>query len=211
MRLAWSGFAMLALACHAPASRAQANPPEPIGELPPVGYGTLNQDDVSLRLTGDEIEVRFLPLDERVLRLLGNDAYSSLHQLVASKKTAIDSVSRAAGISNPGLVLITFFGLRQDARFDPQDVSVTVRNRLYRPLGIVPYTANFTAHQLAVRQQATAIYIFEEAIAVYEPITLSYAGATTDGWKDVLQVIERERARVAGRARREGNDTTKKP
>lgn len=54
--------------------------------LPPAGYGSLTQDDLSLRVRNSEIDVRFLPLDERVLRLLAGDSYESLRSLVHSKR-----------------------------------------------------------------------------------------------------------------------------
>lgn len=47
----------------------------PGGELPPVGYGSLRQDNVSMRLTLSDLELRLLPLDERLLRLMAPDAY----------------------------------------------------------------------------------------------------------------------------------------
>jgi hypothetical protein len=203
-------IACLVIGC-APSTHAQTDSPAIAGgELPPTGYGTMNQDDMSVRLVVDDIEARFLPLDERVTRLLGPDAYASLHGLVLSKQGAIDSVSRASGISNPGLLIVTFFGLRQDARFDPQDIYISVRSQQYRPLGIVPFTANFGSRQLAARQQATAIYLFETEIPVYESFTIAYAGHPSDAWQNVLPKIERERGRIAVRARRQGGDSARR-
>jgi hypothetical protein len=200
----------LLLAC-APRGGAQAQGATTGDGLPPIGYGTLRQDDLSVTLATTDLQVRFLPLDERVIRLLGNDAYGSLHQLVDAKRAAIDSVVAVSGTSSPGLILVSFFGLTQGALFDPQDVSVIIRSQLYRPLGVVPYNASFNSRQLNVRQQATAIYLFDQTIPVYETFTLSYGSSRSDGWKDVLPRIEREQARVAGRARREGKDTVAKP
>lgn len=212
IRLSGSVVVALLLAC-APSSRAQSGAANPgaDGDLPPAGYGTLSQDDVSLRLLVDDVEMRFLPLDERLLRLLAVDAYTSLHRLVTSNQPTIDSLSAASGVGSPGLVLITFFGLRRDARFDPQDVAVIIRNRLFRPLGIVPFTASFSSRQLDVRGQATAIYLFEARIPVFEPFTVSYGAKSSDAWQSLLQRLQREQARVAGRARRETKDTVARP
>ena len=58
-------------------------------DLSPVGYGALNQDQLSLRLRVDDIEVRFLPLDERLLRLVAKDGYESLHALVVDRQAQI--------------------------------------------------------------------------------------------------------------------------
>ena len=43
------------------------------GDLPPPGYGTLSQDDISIRFNAGDIDIRMVPLDQRVLRLLGPD------------------------------------------------------------------------------------------------------------------------------------------
>ncbi len=71
-------------------------------------FGTLSQSDLSLRLRNDELEIRFVPLNERVARLLAPDAYQSLHGLRAARQTSIDSLARINGLSEPGLALVTF-------------------------------------------------------------------------------------------------------
>ena len=49
----------------------------------PVSYGTLRQDDLALRVKNEDVEIRFIPLDPSVARLLANDAFQSLRSLVA--------------------------------------------------------------------------------------------------------------------------------
>jgi hypothetical protein len=175
--------------------------------LPPPGYGSLRQDDLALRLRDPEIEVRFVPLDLRVTTLLARDSYESLHSLVQSRRRAIDSVASAAGISRPGLALVTFFGQRSSARYDPQNLTLLVRNRVYRPLGIVPFTPRFTSQVINVREQVSAIYLFEESIPVSDDFSLSYAGLTSENWSKKQPALDRERARVASRARVQRPDT----
>lgn len=167
----------------------------------PAGYGSLTQSDLALRVRNDEIEVRFVPLDHRVTRLLARDAYESLNSLVLSRRRQIDSVASVAGISRPGLALVTFFGLRAAASYDPQTLTIAVRNRVYRPLGIVPITPRFTAQQLGVREQVSAIYLFEEEIPVTDAFSLAYQGLTSEDWSRKQTMLDRERARVAARAR----------
>jgi hypothetical protein len=64
--------------------------------------------------------------------------------------------------------LVSFFGQRSDVRFDPQTLVLLIRNRLFRPLGTIPINARFTSGQLGVREQASAIYLFEETIPVVD-------------------------------------------
>ena len=78
--------------------------------MPPEGYGSLTQSALTLRIVTPEIEVRMVPLDQRVTRLLAPDTYRSLQGLVESRRASIDSIARRSGTSRPGLALVTFFG-----------------------------------------------------------------------------------------------------
>jgi hypothetical protein len=169
--------------------------------LPEGGYGTLTQNDLALRIRTPDVEVRFVPLDARVVRLMARDSWESLRSLVQSRRPAIDSVANMAGVSRPGLALVTFFGQRVNARFEPQTLTVTVRSRELRPLGIVPFSGRFTSQQLDVREQVSAIYLFEEDLPVNDSFTLVYAGQTSDDWQGKQTALDRERARVDARAR----------
>jgi hypothetical protein len=195
----------VAVACRA---RAQDGGQSRLETLPPVGYGSLTQSDLALRMQNDEIEIRFVPLDERVIRLLAKDAYRSLTGLVASRRPQIDSVARVAGTSRPGLALVTFFSLRDGARFEPQTLTIVLRSRIYRAIGIVPTTPRFNSQQLAVREQASAIYLFEEEIPVTDAFSLQYLGLTSEDWSRKQERLERERARVAARSRTERPDSS---
>ncbi|HEV8176853.1 MAG TPA: hypothetical protein VGP44_04120 [Gemmatimonadales bacterium] len=174
----------------------------------PVSYGSLNQNDLALRVRNEDLEIRFIPLDSRVTRLLANDAFQSLRSLVETKRRAIDSVASRAGVSVPGLALVSFFGLRPDTRFDPQTLTLLIRNRVFRPLGVIPISGKFNSQQLDAREQASAIYLFEEDIPVDDSFTLSYGALVSDDWQNKQSILDRERARVSARARSERADTT---
>jgi hypothetical protein len=175
--------------------------------LPPPGYGSLTQNDLALRVVTPDIEVRFIPLDQRVTRLLAKDSWESLQSLVQSRRASIDSVANMAGVSRPGLALVTFFGQRSNARFDPQTLTVGVRNRIFRPLGIVPFSGRFSGQQLDVREQVSGIFLFEEDLPVDDSFTISYNGITSGDWTSKQRQLDRERARVALRARGVVRDT----
>jgi hypothetical protein len=193
------------LGCAAPA-RGQSG--ERVRALPP-GYGTLSQNDLALRVRNDDLEIRFIPLDHRVTRLLAPDAYQSIMGLVETNRRGIDSVASRAGVSQPGLALVSFFGLRPDVRFDAQTLTLLIRNRVFRPIGTIPLTLRFTSGQLGVRDQASAIYVFEESIPVDDSFNLSYGSLTSGDWQDKQSTLERERARVAARAREQPRDTSR--
>jgi hypothetical protein len=199
-------FAVLFLmGCAAPARGQSGERARPV----PPGFGTLSQNDLALRVRNDELEIRFIPLDHRVIRLLARDAYQSVLGLVETNRRGIDSIASQSGVAQPGLALVSFFGLRPDVRFDAQTLTLLIRNRVFRPIGTLPLTPRFTSGQLGVRDQASAIYVFEESIPVDDSFTLSYGALTSDDWQTKQSTLERERARVAARAREVPRDSTR--
>ena len=205
MKLRHLALLLALLGCASPAKGQSGERARPL----PAGYGTLTQNDLALRLSNDDLEIRFIPLDHRVTRLLARDAYQSLLGLTDSHRREIDSVASRAGVSQPGLALVSFFGLRPDVRFDAQTLTLLIRNRVFRPIGVIPLNPKFTSGQLGIREQASAIYLFEEDLPVSDSFTLSYGGLTSEDWQNKLPTLDRERARVAARASGAQRDTTR--
>jgi len=193
--LGWA-WALLAVA---PALAQDSN--GALDPLPPPGFGSLKQSDLALGVRTDELDVRLVPLDQRVTRLLARDAYESLEGLVRSRRSSIDSLARLSGISAPGLALVTFFGGREGARFDPSNLNLGIRNQVLRPRGIVPFSPRFTSQQLNVREQVSAIYLFDELLPVTDAFTFSYQGRVSEDWQNKQRLLDRERGRVAARSR----------
>lgn len=187
---------------RAPAQQpASATPADSLFGLVPPGYGQLNQDVITVRLRTGDLELRFTPLDERVTRLLADDAYQSLRLLIDRYQGTIDSLAAVEGIRRPGLALITFFALAPNTPFDPNLVLLTTRNRLLRPSAFIPLSASFSAQRLEVRTQAMGLYLFEDNIPVTEPFSIGYLGVTTDEWERKLTRFDRERARILGKVK----------
>ena len=168
----------------------------------PSGYGTLRRDDVAMRLATGTIEIQVLPLDEQVIRLLAPDTYRSLTQLVQSRTADIADAAARGATEHPTLVMVTFLAVVPQARFNPEELTITSRGRLFRPIGIVPLSPTWSSFQLDARQQAAAIYLFEPGISVREQLTVSYQGLASD-WSRSLRLLDQERARVRARAQSE--------
>jgi hypothetical protein len=198
-------LAAVATPACATAQQDQHEQPGPGGgflaQLPPEAYGSLTQSDLTLRVVTPEIEVRMVPLDQRVARLMAPDAYRSLRGLVESRRTSIDSIARRSGTSRPGMALVTFYGQQAGIRFDPQRVAVTFRNQYLQPIGIVPYSPRFNSQQLDVREQVSGIYLFQEELPVGDSFRFSYGSFNSDDWQNKQVMLDRERARVSGRSR----------
>ena len=165
----------------------------------PAGFGSLRRDDIVMRLATDQLQLQILPLDERVIRLLATDTYRSLEQLLESRRQDITEAARRAGLANPTLVMVTFFGLAPGARFNPEDVQLQSRGRLFRPVEIVPLSPTWNTLQLDQRQQAVAIYLYDDGLSWLEDLSASYQTSAAS-WTRALQVLEQERARVRARA-----------
>jgi len=169
----------------------------------PAGYGTLRRDDVAVRLSTGTIEVQVLPLDEQVIRLLASDTYRSLADLVRSRAAEIADAAARGGTEHPTLVMVTFLGVVPQARFNPEELNITSRGRLFRPIGIVPLSPTWSSFQLDARQQAAALYLFEPGISFAEQLTVTYQGLSSDAWTHAVRLFEQERARVKARAQLE--------
>lgn len=186
---------------------AQVTPPPPTspdsaegGALPPAGFGTLNQDQITLRLRSGTLEIRFLPLDQRVLRLLAPDAYTAYESMLVTARAGIDSVSQRRGVRQPGIALVSFHALAPNTRFDPQVLIIEHRNRQIRPIGVLPMSPTFSAQQLGVREQASGIFLFDDLLPVTEPFSLTYLETTSSEWERRLPRLDAERTRVLSRA-----------
>ena len=166
----------------------------------PPGYGSLKRDDIVVRFATATVEIQCLPLDEQVIRLLATDTYQSLTQLIKSRADDITAAADRAGVDHPTLVLVTFYGLVPQARFNPEDLNISSRGRLFRPVGIVPLSPTWGSYQLDARQQAVAIYLFEDGITFRESLSISYQGLTNEAWGRALRLLDQERSRVRARA-----------
>jgi hypothetical protein len=169
----------------------------------PAGYGTLRRDDIVARFSTGTLEIQVLPLDEQVIRLLAPDTYRSLAQLVRSRAADLAAAAARGSAQNPTLVMVTFLGVVPQARFNPEELNITSRGRLFRPIGIVPLSPAWSAYQLDARQQAAALYLFEPGISLREELTVSYQGLSSDAWIHSLRLLDQERARVRARAQLE--------
>ena len=169
----------------------------------PPGYGTLRRDQITVRFSTGTVEVQVLPLDEQVIRLLAPDTYRSLMQLMRSRALDIREAALRVGTEQPTLVMVTFLGVVPQARFNPEDLNITSRGRLFRPIGLVPLSPTWSSYQLDARQQAVALYLFEPGISVREDMLVQYQGLSSAAWVRSIRLLDQERARVTARAQGE--------
>lgn len=168
----------------------------------PVGYGTLRQDDIAIRIELQGLIVRAIPLDENLIRLLTPDSYRALRELQESNKSAIAAVTRRTGGRSPDLWYVSFYGVQPDVHFSPMELVITSSGRDFRALEVLPLSSGFGEQRLKQRETQSAIYLFDEAIDLDQPLTVTFQDQHDDSWEQVLLRVERERALVRARATR---------
>lgn len=168
----------------------------------PVGFGTLRQDDIAIRIEMPGLIVRAIPLDENLIRLLTPDSYRALRDLQESNKQAIAAVTRRTGGRAPDLWYVSFYGVEPDVPFSPMELVITSSGRDFRPLELVPLSSGFGEQRLKQRETQSALYLFDEDIDLDQPLTVTFQNVRNDDWEQILTGVERERALVRARATR---------
>jgi hypothetical protein len=168
----------------------------------PVGFGTLRQDEIAIRLELQGLIVRAIPLNENLIRLLTPDSYRALRELQESNKQSIAAVSRRTGGRPPDLWYVSFYGVEPDVHFSPMELVITSSGRDFRALEVLPLSSGFGEQRLKQRETQSAIYLFDEAIDLDQPLTVTFQNVRDDSWEQILTRVERERAMVRARASR---------
>jgi hypothetical protein len=169
----------------------------------PAGFGTLRQDDIALKVSpANGLQVRAIPLDERIIRLLSPDSYRSLRELVASKDRDLLAVKERNRLPSYSIWYVSFFAQEQgETRFSPQEFIINNTGRDFRPLDMLPITPGFGEYRLKQRDVQSALLIFDGQIDVNQPLSaLMESTPSVTDWNRVIQRIERERSLVRSRA-----------
>ncbi len=176
------------------------------GGLIPAGYGSLRQDDISIKLTLDGVLVQLLPMNESVIRTLSPDAYRALHDLLASQRRSIAAYAQQYGLREDNVWYVSFYGMAPDAVFTPLDLTIRAPGRDFTPLRVLPITPGFGQNRLQVRDVQRAFYLFDDGLQLNQPLTITMGAVTDDSWQNIERTIEAERAHVRARAMQHDRD-----
>jgi hypothetical protein len=209
MRMSW--FAMLTLAAVPVALCAQVVNDSTRNDNLPIDKGLLSLSNATINLSNGNLQIVFIPLDERVLRLITKDSYHSMVRLIEQQRKQLDSAILATGISTPGIAFVSFQGLAANTRFEPEQLTISYGGQQLRPVAFVPLSPTFSNRQLDVRQQVQALFIYRRDLPVRESFTLTYLAATSDDWGGRLTRFDTERTRILGSVRSRGDTTKHEP
>ena len=173
----------------------------------PTDKGMLSLSNATINLSNGNLQIVFIPLDERVLRLITPDSYRSMQRLLEQQRTGLDSAIAAAGVSSPGIAFVSFQGLAANTRFEPEQLTISYQGQQIRPVAWVALSPTFSNHQLDLRQQVQALAIYRRDIPVRESFSVTYLAATSDDWGNRLSRFDTERSRILGLTRPRGDST----
>jgi len=166
--------------------------PASIDALPPAGYGTLLQDDVTLSLVSRGLEVKVTPLAESVTRVTAPDTYARLSGIAAAH--------RADAPADSHLFLVSFYSDEPSLRFMPDEVQIISRGLRARPVEILPITPTWGQNRVEQRRAEMAVYAFGSSIDLESELVLAYGFDETTAWGSILPRIHAERGRARARA-----------
>ena len=186
---AFSGTITACTIAPAPAGAPDAGA---VSELPPPGFGTMLQSEVSLSLTSRDLQILVTPLSESVTRATAPDTYERL-----------SGIARAnLGSTPPGstLFLVSFFTEEVDVRFIPEEVQLISGGLRVLPLAIQPITPSWGQRRVQQRRTEMAVYAFPSGVDLESDLILVYGFDQTAQWSAILPRIQGERARARARA-----------
>jgi hypothetical protein len=172
------------------------------GDTLPAGYGSLRRDDLQVSAQVQGLTIRAIPIDESVIRTLAPDSYASLRAIRMGKASAIERVRTRLGLSSVQVWYVTFFNVQAgEARFDPKGMQLRSAGRDFRPLEVIALSTGFGDGRLAQGRNADAIFVFDPAVQLSQPIVVTLAGEQLTGWNDeTINKLDRERASIWSRA-----------
>jgi hypothetical protein len=170
--------------------------------LPPAGYGTLSQDQitVALQIPEGNLFIKVTPLTEWVIRMTAPDTYRRLNGYKVSRGEQIREQARRYGERGWPLVLfVSFYTIDAESTYEPNDLRIRAQNVVVRPFDIIPVTPDFNRERLRQQESQVALYLFEGDIDLDLPIEFEYDTSRSGRWAGIRSVLDRELNKVMSR------------
>jgi hypothetical protein len=166
------------------------------GLMPPPGFGTLRQDDVTVEMRSGDLQVKVTPLAESVIRVTAPDTERRLRGLAESRSAE----ARQAAGSPSSLFLVSFFSSQPDVAFVPDELQLLSRNVRIRPAAILAVTPTWGQRRLRQRETEMAVYVFAGTVDLESDLAVVYGLEESWAWSTVLTRVRAERARARARS-----------
>lgn len=165
--------------------------------LPPAGYGTLRQNDVSVDIVSGALDLKITPLAESVTRVTAPDTYQRLSALANRYRP---EALRRSGAATVSLFLVTAYSESPDVPFVPEDLQLISKGTRLRAAAVVPVSAGWEQQRLRQRQPEMAVYAFAGNVDLESDLVIAYGMVQSAAWNRILPQVRAERARVRARA-----------
>lgn len=185
------GFVGITACAIAPLPEGGVGDPES-APLPPPGYGTLAQVEVSMSMRSDDLEIMVTPLEDAVTLVTAPDTHQRLSRTAAAH--------RPQAPAGTLLFLVSFYSENPDTRFVPEEVQIISRGLRFRPAAILPVTPTWGQRRIGQRETEMAVYAFPPEVDLDAELALAYGLDQSASWTAVLTRIRAERARARARA-----------
>lgn len=188
-----AGMSVLAfMGCTIAPAPAEGPDVANVSPLPPPGFGTLLQDEISISLVSGDLELKVTPLAESVTRVTAPDTYRRLSGIAEAHRSSTQA---------PGsLFLVSFYSEQPDVTFVPEEVQLISSGFRIRPGTITPITPTWGQRRVRQRETEIAVYAFVRSVDLETDVALAYGLEQTTEWSGILPRIQAERARARARA-----------
>lgn len=170
--------------------------------LPPAGFGTLSQDDITIPVDVPEgnLFIKVTPLTEWVIRMTAPDTYRRLNGYKVARGEQIRDQARRNGERGWPLVLfVSFYTRAVESTYEPYDLQIRAQNVVFRPFHIIAVTPDFNRERLRQQESQVALYLFEGDIDLNLPMEVEYDGRRSGRWSGIRSVLDREISKVMSR------------
>ncbi len=167
--------------------------------LPPAGFGTLTQDDITIPIEApaQNLFIKVTPLTEWVIRMTAPDTYRRLNGYKVARGEQIRDRARRNGQRGWPLVLfVSFYTIAVEATYEPYDLQIRSQNLIFRPFDIIPVTPDFNRERLRQQESQVALYLFDGDIDLDLPMTVIYERSESRRWDAIKSILDRELAKV---------------
>ena len=172
-----------------------------VGSLPPAGFGTRSQDDITVLLANGPVQIKLVPLEEWVIRLTAPDTYSRLSSYKTSRAgEIIEAASRRGERGWPLVAFVTFFTREQEEVYQPLDLQIQSQGAIYRPIDVLSISPDFGSGRLRQQSARIALYLFSGDIDLNLPMTVLYQQGSSAAWGSIRTILDRERSLVLSRS-----------
>ncbi len=164
----------------------------------PAGFGTLRQDEITIRLRRGELELYAIPLDEGVIRTAAPDTWERLSALGRAHRSWFRD--RTGSDAPYRLFLVALYTEAEPTAFEPEEIALVSGGIRFRLAAVRGLTPAWDRQRLQPGEAQMAVYAFPPEVTLDSDLELEYQEVRSRDWARILPVVLAEQARVRARS-----------